>query len=79
MKLDHKVMFDGETYEPGEEIPDMGSLVCVSFNGKKRDYEGLQKDLDKLPSYVDTGSSCFMIDTGNYYKFEKTTGVWYEM
>lgn len=79
MKAIYRTTIDGKTYEPGEEIWDLGSLTCVEAHGMARSYEGLNKDLDKLPHYVQTGSSCLMVDTGQYYKYEKTTDTWYEL
>lgn len=45
----------------------------------KRDYEGLSKDLDKLPHYVDTGSSALCLDTSELYEFHKGTDTWYRL
>lgn len=73
------LIYDGQTYYPGQEIWELGSLKATDTNGKIRNYEGLQKDLEKLPHYVGTGSSCFMIDSGKFYKYEKTTDSWYEV
>lgn len=70
---------DGQLYHPGDEIWDLGSLVCVEAHGDIRCYEGLSKDKDKLPHYVQTGSSCLMVDTGELYKYEKSTDTWYKM
>lgn len=70
---------DGQVYLPGEEVPDLGSLRCVEKNGKVRSYEGLSKDKDKLPNYVATGSTCLMIDTSDFYKYEETTQTWYKL
>ena len=56
-KAEYAMSYDGVFYKKGEELPDLGSWECVECNGMKRDYEGLSKDLDKLPHYVDTGSS----------------------
>lgn len=30
--------YDGQTYFPGDTLPDLGSLVCVSVEGGKRSY-----------------------------------------
>lgn len=80
MKAETATTVDGQTYNPGDEIWDLGSLVCTEppLRGV-RHYEGLSKDVDKLPHYKDlsTGSSCLMLDTGDYYKYEKTTDTWY--
>lgn len=82
MKYDHTVFQDGQFYAAGEEVPDMGSLVCVDCReGEKgyiRSYEGLSKDADKLPKYknLSTGSSFYALDTGEYQKYEMTTKEW---
>lgn len=76
----HKVVQDGREYEAGQEVPDLGSIVCTSSTGKVRSYELLSADLSKLPKYDDlgTGSSAYCIDTGSYYKYESTTKTWNE-
>lgn len=76
MKYDYTVIQDGQTYLAGEDVPEMGSLICVKKYGNIRDYEGLSKDIDKLPLYVGTGSSCLMTDTGDYYKFNAELNEW---
>lgn len=72
--------FDGRFYKPGEEIPDIGSFVATSTSNNIRNYEGLSKDIDKLPTYdgLGTGSSAYCIDTGQYLKYEANTKTWYE-
>lgn len=40
---------DGKTYQPGEEIWDLGSFACVDVRGNIRSYEGLSSDISKLP------------------------------
>lgn len=70
---------DGQTYHAGDEIPDLGSWVATSVKEGVRSYEGLSKDLDKLPHYCATGSGALCLDTGEYYKFEKTTDTWYKL
>lgn len=82
MKAETATTVDGQEYNPGEEIWDLGSLVCVEIPIRGvRHYEGLSKDVDKLPHYKDlsTGSSCLMVDTGDYYKYEKNTDTWYKL
>lgn len=76
MKHGYIVKQDGQYYRSGENVPDMGSIVCVSTNGNVRNYEGLLKDVDKLPHYVGTGSSFMATDTAEIYKYEKTTDKW---
>lgn len=76
----NQTYFDGHWYNPGEEVPDIGSFVCTSSTEKIRNYEGLSGDINKLPKYDDleTGSSAFCVDTGQLFKYEKTTKMWYE-
>lgn len=76
MTYEYTVKQDGLIYEPGQDVPDMGSLVCVSAYGNIRNYEGNSVDVQKLPLYVETGSLFLAIDTGDYYKFEATTRIW---
>lgn len=75
------VNFDGHFYEKGQEIPDLGTFVATSIDGNIRNYEGLSADIGKLPKYDDleTGSSAFCLDTGQLFKYEKTTKQWYEL
>lgn len=70
---------DGQCYNPGEELWDLGSFVATSFNGNQRHYEGLSKDIEKLPHYVESGSSALCLDTGDYYKYLKSTDTWYKL
>lgn len=72
---------DDKVYSRKEDVPNLGSLVCTSQNGSIRNYEGLAADADKLPTYDDlaTGSSFFAVDTGDLYKYEKTTKTWYKL
>lgn len=77
MTKNYTVKQDGQFYDANENIPDLGSLVCTSSEGNIRHYEGLSTDLSKLPHYVDTGSSFLASDTGDFYKFEKSTDTWY--
>ena len=76
------VKVDGHTYKVGEEIPDLGSLVCTSEedNGRIRGYEGKYTDKDKLPKYDDlsTGSSAFLSNNGKFvlYKYYADTKTW---
>ena len=78
-KAEYAMSYDGVFYKKGEELPDLGSWECVECNGMKRDYEGLSKDLGKLPHYVDTGSSALCLDTSEIYEFHKGTDTWYRL
>ena len=64
MVADKTVVIDGQTYNEGDTIHDLGSLQCVEVRGNQRDYQGLVKDRLKLPKYdnLGTGSSATLID-----------------
>ena len=73
-------IFDGHTYQVGEEIPDLGSFECVGFEGNKRFYSGLSKDAPtKLPKYDDlaTDSTAKCIDNGDFYYYHAPSKEWY--
>lgn len=85
MKTNCNTRVDGKYYSVGQEIPDLGSLICVSNVHELRDYEGLEKDADKLPTgkleqYRDlkTGSSFMATDSDLYMKYDATTKKWYK-
>lgn len=71
---------DGKWYEDMSQAPDLGSIRCVTNEGMIRHYHGLSEDKTKLLliDYVETGSSCFMDDTGDIYFFNKKSGNWYD-
>lgn len=72
--------YDGQTYFPGDTLPDLGSLRCVSVEGGKRSYEGLLSDQAKLPIYVSDGSSALLYDgVGTTKVFHFLNGQWYEL
>lgn len=77
MIAENNTTYDGQFYKKGEEIWDLGSFVATSTNGGIRNYDGLSKDVLKLPHYVDTGSSAYCIDTGEIYIYEKSSDRWY--
>ena len=54
MKADKTMIVDGVLYKPGDEIWDLGSFVATDATGMMRNYEGLSKDVSKLPHYVET-------------------------
>lgn len=86
MIADTKMIVDGQLYNAGDEIWDLGSLQCVETVGKQRSYQGLLKDKVKLPKYDDlaTGSSAILIDdTGTnstvFAKYDSQTKTWYDL
>lgn len=53
-----------------------------SIVGDKQDdgtvkYKCLEKDVNDLPKDIPTGSTCYVIDTGDLLMFEETTGQWF--
>ena len=46
MKYDYTVIQDGQTYLAGEDVPEMGSLICVKKYGNIRDYEQYNELMD---------------------------------
>lgn len=83
MKADKVTVIDGQTYQPGEEIWDLGSLQCVDVNGTRRDYQGFIQDVNKLPKYdnLGTGSIAELLDpTGEQKviiaKYDAPTKQW---
>ena len=38
MTYDYMVKQDGQFYKPGQDVPDMGTLVCTSAQGNIRSY-----------------------------------------
>lgn len=82
MKAEYNCKIDGHSYKKGDEIPDLGSLVCTSEedNGRIRGYEGHYSDRNKLPKYDDlaTGSSAFLSNGGKFvlFKYYEDTKTW---
>lgn len=86
MVADKTIIIDGQTYQKGDEIWDLGSLQCVEAKGTQRSYQGFLKDKLKLPKYDDlaTGSSAVLIDDmGNestiFAKYDAQTKTWYNL
>lgn len=87
MTVDKTTIYDGQTYYPGDSLPDLGSWICTSVDRNAdsipniRNYEGLSTDISKLPHYknLGTGSSALCLDTGVLYKYEKSIDKWYEL
>lgn len=87
MAVDVTTIFDGQIYYPGDTLPDLGSWVCTSVDRNAdgefniRNYEGLSTDIGILSHYdnLGTGSSALCLDTGDFYKYEKSTDTWYQI
>ena len=73
------IEFDGQYYEEGQPIPDIGSWEHVGDpDAKRRDYQGYSTDIDKLPTYDDleAGSTASCLDTDDYYVYHKKSQTW---
>lgn len=81
MIADRNMIYDGQNYEAGDELPDLGKWDCVGTEDNKRFYEGFSEDVDKLPKYdtLGTGSTALCYDTGDLYKFHSKTNQWYKL
>ena len=71
---------DGQIYQDNDPVHDLGSWECVGYNGNQRAYEGLSKDIKKLPKYdnLGAGSKAKCIDTGEIYKYHAKSKSWYK-
>lgn len=78
MKATSGTVYDGQLYQIGEEIPDLGSWQCVGMQGGKRTYWGLSEDVDKLPKYCVTGSKALCLDNGDVYLWHNSPKEWYK-
>lgn len=68
---------DNQIYEEGEQVWDLGSWEHVGDpEATRRDYQGLEADIPKLPHYVDAGSTATCLDTGKYLVFHKKLDEW---
>lgn len=73
------IVYDGQEYETQSDIPDFGSIKCISNEGKKRQYLLKEADSDKLAliTYVGDGSTARVVDgEQDFYTF--LDGEWYK-
>lgn len=77
MVAEKNIVYDGQSYKKGEKIWDLGSFECIKVIGNQRKYQGLSKDLDKLPHYVGGGSRAICLDTGDIYFYSEKLDRWY--
>lgn len=57
-------------------------MLNNSIVGRRSDdgtykYKCLEKDIQNLPKNVPTGSTCYVIDTGDLLMYEATTEQWF--
>lgn len=74
------ITVDGQVYEKQEDVPFLGSLVCVESRGSRRFYRGLDADSVLLPKYdnLGTGSIFRATDTSLYMVYDASTKTWYK-
>lgn len=76
---ENTVIIDGQEYKPGDVIPDFKSIKCVDTR-EPRKYQGLSADVsvlnDVIAKYASGGASCFMLDTGEYYEYDREENTW---
>lgn len=81
MIADKTMVVDGQTYQPGEEIWNLGSFECVGTDGNKRFYSGLSVDApQKLPRYANLGTDSYAkcLDNGDFYYYHNPSREWYK-
>lgn len=80
MKAEFSMVVDGQHYDKGDEIWDLGSFECTDVEGHKRSYMGLSADINKLPKYQNlaTGSFALFLDTGQAFFYHSPSKTWYE-
>lgn len=75
-KFETATIIDGQLYQPGDTVPEFGSIKCVDTSEPKK-YIGQSKDTavlnDIIASYASDKASCLMTDTGEYYEFDKSS------
>lgn len=59
-------VYDGQVYEKGQEVWDLGLWRYNSSNESKYDYTG-QENPNKLPPYAVSGATAFNPSTGKAY------------
>lgn len=70
------MLVDGQWYNPGDEVWDLGSFEAVEVDGRKRNYNGYSKDVGKLPHYVAGDSTAFCLDTADLYIYHEKSDTW---
>lgn len=80
------IEIDGQTYNAGDVIPDLGSLECIGSSGNQRAYFGFLEDESKLPKYKNlaTGSSATLVDRNRVestivLRYHSLTEEWYRL
>ena len=72
------VIHDGQVYNDGDTLHDLGSFVLIDYDGDKRHYAGMSADIGKLPKYDDLApnSTAHCIDTNDIYYYDDNAKEW---
>lgn len=75
---------DGQCYDEGEPIWDLGTLECVKVEENNlRHYHGRNCDDDYIrthaPHYAGAGSDILCLDTGKVWVFHQKTDEWVKL
>lgn len=73
------IIHDGQIYNDGDPVHDLGSFQLTGYDGNKRFYTGLSADVGKLPKYdnLATDSTARCIDTGDFYYYNAEIKTWH--
>jgi len=76
-KATYRQVINHKVFNVGDDLPELGSLIFVSGGyGEIAEIEGNSADVSKLPTDVKQGSSAYMVDTQDVYKFDETNAQW---
>lgn len=76
-KATHRMVIDHKIINVGDDIPELGSIKFTAGGyGEKAELELNSADVSKLPTEVKQGSSAYVVDTGDLYKFDETNEEW---
>ena len=80
MRADRDMIYDGQNYKAGDELPDLGHWECIEVDGNRRHYAGFSNEVNLLPKYptLGTDSSAKCYDNQALYKFHSGTNEWYK-
>lgn len=72
------VVVDGQYYEAGQNVPDLGSLVGTKNEDGTRSYSGKNSDASKLPKYPNllAGSSASLSDGSGLHVYHYDGTDW---
>lgn len=72
------ILHDGQIYNDGDPVHDLGSFELTGYDGNKRFYSGFSADVGKLPKYdsLASESTAYCLDTGDFYYYNAQTKTW---